>query len=87
MGTTYNSLVPITYTYTVEGNQLTLYAEGKDEQSHFRVNTSSFQLRRRQSLEGVINHEQYEKVPYGCFLLALLLVSGCGQNNRNNNSN
>ena len=37
MGTTYNSLVPITYTYTVEGNQLTLYAEGKDEQSHFRV--------------------------------------------------
>ena len=37
MGTTYNSLVPITYTYTVEGNQLTLYAEGQDEQSHFRV--------------------------------------------------
>ena len=37
IGTTYNSLVPITYTYTVEGNQLTLYAEGKDEQSHFRV--------------------------------------------------
>ena len=37
MGITYNSLVPITYTYTVEGNQLTLYAEGNDEQSHFRV--------------------------------------------------
>ncbi len=37
MGTTYNSLVPITYTYSVEGNQITLYAEGKDEQSHFRV--------------------------------------------------
>ena len=37
MGTTYNSLVPITYTDTVEGKQITLYAEGKDEQSHFRV--------------------------------------------------
>ena len=37
MGTTYNLLVPITYTYTVEGNQMTLYAEGNDEQSRFRV--------------------------------------------------
>ena len=37
MGTTFNLLVPITYTYTVEGNQITLYAEGKDELGRFKV--------------------------------------------------